>query len=629
MINLKHISIGTIFFTLSLLLANSQLHPIYSLDRDCEFGVEDSFGECCENTIDVWQDIDNDGLGDVNFPATACLEYAGWVENSEDVNDEIFCLSNLIDACDICDGNGKSCIGCMDETAINFDESASIHDEFSCIYASDHIWHVSDWGSDEFGSGTVDNPFITIPHAVNVASEHDTILVHSGTFPSNIDLGEKNLFLTSMYCFLPDSFYIQNTILDGMYESSVVRYNGGQDETSVLCGFTITNGVGSYINDNNKLRGGGVMCHNSDPQLNHLIITGNSAYYGGGIQCHSAEPEITHSLITQNITLGGFGSEGAGVFCWNANPSFYNVIISHNESLEEDGGGIVCNYGSSPYLENVKIDNNHCYYRGGGMFCWNNSNPTLINVEITRNTASTHAAGVHLDNHCDPIFQNVLIAQNYLTGGMDGGGIYVYNGSEPIFINSTIADNHTNGEGGGLLLLNGSNTLLFNTILWGNEPEQFWVQGGNEHITLSHCSVDGHNPLMESDNPSIITWLENNMELNPYFAFPDTLNYSLTQDSECIDMGSSSIEWNGDDLTIEIFNGMSPDLGYMESDYSTALPGDYNLDNVVDILDIIGIVNLIVSGETPTYFEFLLCDFNQDGIINILDIIYLINIILG
>jgi len=119
------------------------------------------------------------------------------------------------------------------------------------------------------------------------------------------------------------------------------------------------------------------------------------------------------------------------------------------------------------------------------------------------------------------------------------------------------------------------------------------------------------------------------MELNPYFAFPDTLNYSLTQDSECIDMGSSSIEWNGDDLTIEIFNGMSPDLGYMESDYSTALPGDYNLDNVVDILDIIGIVNLIVSGETPTYFEFLLCDFNQDGIINILDIIYLINIILG
>ncbi|MBC8310684.1 MAG: right-handed parallel beta-helix repeat-containing protein [Candidatus Marinimicrobia bacterium] len=626
----RHISIIT-FLIASFISANSNTPVINnnSLLSGCEFGVEDSFGECCENPFQVWADVDNDGHGDLESPALACLDYGGWVTNHDDMSDEIFCISNDIDQCGICDGDGKGCTGCTDEDALNYDETAVVPDMDSCVYASEHIWHVSNWGSDSTGVGTVDNPFETIPHAVIVAEEHDTILVHSGSYLGPIDFDDKNLYLTSMYCFLPDSFYISNTILDGQGQSSVVSITGGQDSTSVLCGFTLKNGVGFPLNNSDKLRGGGVICYHSDPQLKHLIITENLAYYGGGIYCSYANPTITRTHIINNIADGGNASEGGGMYCYNSSPNMYKVTVRGNNSIQEDGGGIVLNMNSSPHIENVIIDDNHCYLRGGGLFCWNNSSPTLKNVQITRNTATIHAAGVHLDNNCDPVFQNVLFAQNEVLWN-DGGGIYVYHDSQPIFINCTITDNITNsGEGAGLLLLNGSNTLLVNSILWANTPEEFYVQGGSEHISFLHCSLLGHNPVMDPDNPSIITWIDGNMSANPDFTYPDTLNYELGEESQCIDAGVHSFEWNDIVYEIEDFNGAAPDLGYKESIFNTSQIGDINLDGVLDILDIVQLIQLILSGEEPFYYELILCDMNSDGFINVLDIILLINLILN
>lgn len=52
--------------------------------------------------------------------------------------------------------------------------------------------------------------------------------------------------------------------------------------------------------------------------------------------------------------------------------------------------------------------------------------------------------------------------------------------------------------------------------------------------------------------------------------------------------------------------------------------GDINSDGVIDILDIIMIVNIIISGQYNG-----LADLNSDGIINVLDIIQVVNIILN
>ena len=58
------------------------------------------------------------------------------------------------------------------------------------------------------------------------------------------------------------------------------------------------------------------------------------------------------------------------------------------------------------------------------------------------------------------------------------------------------------------------------------------------------------------------------------------------------------------------------------------LNGDMNYDGEINIIDIVIIVNFILSVTTPTNQDFILADLNEDSFLDVLDIIQLINIIL-
>ena len=60
------------------------------------------------------------------------------------------------------------------------------------------------------------------------------------------------------------------------------------------------------------------------------------------------------------------------------------------------------------------------------------------------------------------------------------------------------------------------------------------------------------------------------------------------------------------------------------SNYPSSMPGDINNDEIVNILDIVQLANMILSGE---YTEN--ADLNSDGSVNILDIVQIVNIILS
>jgi len=61
---------------------------------------------------------------------------------------------------------------------------------------------------------------------------------------------------------------------------------------------------------------------------------------------------------------------------------------------------------------------------------------------------------------------------------------------------------------------------------------------------------------------------------------------------------------------------------------STAMPGDVNEDEVLNILDIVIVVNFVLGNDNPDANEFSLADLNGDGTLNILDIVSLTNLIL-
>ena len=60
------------------------------------------------------------------------------------------------------------------------------------------------------------------------------------------------------------------------------------------------------------------------------------------------------------------------------------------------------------------------------------------------------------------------------------------------------------------------------------------------------------------------------------------------------------------------------------SNYPSSMPGDLTGDEIVNILDIVQLANMILSGEYNDN-----ADLNSDGLVNILDIVQIVNIILS
>ncbi|MCK4653946.1 MAG: right-handed parallel beta-helix repeat-containing protein [Candidatus Cloacimonetes bacterium] len=294
------------------------------------------------------------------------------------------------------------------------------------------VWHISTTGSDLTGSGSEQYPFATIQHGVNASSNTDTVLVQPGTYVENIIYNGKLIAVASLFLTTNDTTYISSTIIDGDSTESVVTFESGEDSTTVLCGFTIINGLGGGSPD---YSGGGITCINSSsPSLQNLTITGNSANYHGG-----------------------------GISCWDY---------------------------SSPSLQNLTITGNSANY-GGGIYCSNYSNPSLVNITITGNSAVESGGGISCGNYSSPSLQNVTITGNTASGGYlcGGGGIYC-SGSSPSLENVTITGNTVNNHGGGIYCRSDSHPVLINSILWGNAQMEIYIYISGS-VTATYSDIEG------------------------------------------------------------------------------------------------------------------------------------------
>ena len=123
--------------------------------------------------------------------------------------------------------------------------------------------------------------------------------------------------------------FIAETVLNGNANGCVVVFENGEDSTTVLCGFTITNGY-AY---SNMFRGGGITCiNNSGPVLSNLIITKNQV---------DGDPH---------------NNGGAGVFCKNkSNPILIDVKIVDNIARGSDGSAILCIDSTRILIKNTAI----------------------------------------------------------------------------------------------------------------------------------------------------------------------------------------------------------------------------------------------------------------------------------
>ena len=124
--------------------------------------------------------------------------------------------------------------------------------------------------------------YSTIQSAIDSAQTSDLVLVDEGTYYENINF--KWWWGTFSCIIYGDPTNISKTIINGSQPShpdtgSVVVFYSGEDTTSVLCGFTITGGTGTYLREYpHWLRsGGGIDTDSSGAKIINNIITSNTA----------------------------------------------------------------------------------------------------------------------------------------------------------------------------------------------------------------------------------------------------------------------------------------------------------------------------------------------------------------
>jgi pectin methylesterase-like acyl-CoA thioesterase len=160
--------------------------------------------------------------------------------------------------------------------------------------------------------------FTTIQAGIDASANADTVLVHPGIYVENINFSGKNITVTSLFLTTNNENYISQTVIDGDANGTTVSIVNGEDETTLLCGFTIQNGSGTYYQP--SYIGGGVYCLNSSPVIRKCKIADNVARAGGGIYIKYSHPTLKGLKVTNNHAY----SAGGGIY------------ITHDSTIEFD-----------------------------------------------------------------------------------------------------------------------------------------------------------------------------------------------------------------------------------------------------------------------------------------------------
>jgi fibronectin type 3 domain-containing protein len=262
----------------------------------------------------------------------------------------------------------------------------------------------------------------TIQAGIDAALNGDTVLVSPGTYYENINFKGKAIVVKS-------EAGAENTIIDGTQSGSVVTFKSGEDTTSVISGFTITNG---------------------------------KAIYGAGIYTdNGSSPKIVNNDIKENLITETSGSGGSGVFIQGGHAIVKGNIIRNNNS-GGDGGGLHLN-GTENILVEKNIIKDNIAKAAGGMLIYGGENIQIFRNLVIGNRSNGTGGGIHCLAQSG-IISNNTIDSNSSGVGWKGGGLY-FNWVADVIVRNNIITN--NLVGGGIRGESGKN-IHYNNV-WNNE----------------------------------------------------------------------------------------------------------------------------------------------------------------
>jgi hypothetical protein len=413
-------------------------------------------------------------------------------------------------------------------------------------------WYV-DASVNASGNGeTWETAFKTIQEGMDAASDGDTVIVARGTYVENVTFKGKNIILRSTDPL--DPTVVQTTIIQPAEAGAAVSFEGTEDESCALSGFTLRNGSGengggvcggtreghtratienNTIVDNrttgsggglafcdgtmrgntisrNSCRGWGGGLFDCDGTIRGNEISGNTSEIDNGGGLADCDGVIESNSISGNSAPGYWG-DGGGLY--RCNGIVRDNTISRNLTKRGRGGGLA--YCDSIVQGNAILDNvsggwsEWGEWGGGGLF---GCSGVIQNNVISGNEASWDGGGLY---GCEGIIQNNEISKN---SGRHGGGLCECDGT---IVSNTIVGNSARGDGGGLW---GCQAIILNCIVWENASEGAGSQL-HESNTPSFCCIQGWSGGL------------GNLAGDPLFTDGEGGDFRLGAESPCVDAG--------------------------------------------------------------------------------------------
>ena len=338
----------------------------------------------------------------------------------------------------------------------------------------------------------------TIQAGINAAINGDTVLVAPGTYIENINFMGKAITVKS-------SNGPKVTIIDGNAAAPVAAFVASEGPKSVLTGFTLQNGVGTFAFG---YQGGGVSINNASPTIKQNVIKSNTAGDGGGVGVNFGSPIISGNTITGNSAQFG----GGVAFVGASSAQMLHNTITRNTA----GSGAAVELFAAA---NVLIEDNR----------------------ILSNGPAGQGGGLYIVNEADEIIVQNLIAKNKASSGSQIYSLIPHSTKGFVLVNNTIVS-APNGGADAAVIADGFNTnvLIENNIIS--------AVGDNAAILCNPIYHDGppivefndaFNPLVSyGDSCTGFEGVNGNISADPLFVTAS--NYQLSATSPAINAGSNS-----------------------------------------------------------------------------------------
>ena len=250
---------------------------------------------------------------------------------------------------------------------------------------------------------------------------------------------------------------------------------------------------------------------------------------------------------------------GGAVILLNSDAIFNNCVFRHNLAWgDENGmGGAIYAHGtgggdsSLTRFVNCKFIDNHAYGEGGAIKFSGDDSSEVFNCQFIGNSCLYGGGAINFYMVSGTKIIKSLFAHNYTVYSAGGAANTLGQGNTVYFVNCTFSDNEAQHGDGGALNIAYAQIYMTNTIVFNNPG----MYSDDLHLDFEGYAEINYSDLAMPDGATG----SNNINQDPLFVNPDSLNYHLSQGSPCVDAGT----YVGLD-----YQGQAPDMGCFEFESS-------------------------------------------------------------